>query len=415
MKYKEVNAEIIGIGSELLLGHIVNTNARYLSRQLSKIGVDVFRQAVVGDNAQRIKDAVETALERADIVITTGGLGPTVDDITVKSITDSMGRALVLDEKILGSIKRFFKERSLKMHDYVIKQAYVPEKSISIRNPVGTAPGIIIEYGQKTIVVLPGPPRELIPIFEKYVTQYLSDKYHLNTTIFTRTIRTVGVPESHINRRIKKYLAMRRPVTVGIYARINEVDIKITAKAKSERGAVRKIKKVENELLKILGDMVYGFDDDSLESVVAEKFRRKGLRLSVAESCTGGLISSRITDVPGSSRYFERGYVTYSNRSKVTELGVKETLLKKCGAVSRRVAIAMAEGAMVKSGSEVALAVTGIAGPSGGTKEKPVGLVHIAMATKGKTISVERRFLASRQDFKRMVSNAALDILRKQC
>jgi nicotinamide-nucleotide amidase len=408
----DISGEIIAIGSELLLGHTVNTNATYISRQLSEIGVNVYRQSVVGDNPRRIKEALNAALMRADVVITTGGLGPTVDDITISSIAEAIGMPLVLNRDILARIKRFFEKRGIRMHDYVMKQAYLPEKSTALRNTVGTAPGAIIEHGPKTIVLLPGPPRELIPMFEKSAAPYLRRRYSLSSTIFTRTIRTVGVPESHVNRRIKRYLAMERPVTVGIYARINEVDIKITAKDKNKKAALRAIKKVEANILKVLGGIVYGFDDDSLEEVVGKALRRRRLTLSVAESCTGGLISSRITNVSGSSAYLDRSYITYSNRSKIEELGVKEESIKRDGAVSRRVAIEMAKGARSKSGSDIAIAVTGIAGPTGGTRTKPVGLVYIALAGRGKTICVERHFPGGRLDFKHLVSNAALNLLR---
>lgn len=413
MQKSNISAEIISVGSEVLLGHIINTNASYLSRKLSEMGIDVFHQSVVGDNPVRLANAFKGALIRSDIVITTGGLGPTVDDITIAAISKSILRPLVLSRNILKCIKRFFKKRHIKMHSYVSKQAYVPKGALAVENPVGTAPGVIMDYGNKTIVALPGPPRELIPIFEDNVIPYLRKNYKVKSIIFTRSIRTVGIPESHVNKKIKSFLTLKCPVTVGIYARPNEVDLKITAKAKNKKKAISQIKNVEKKILRILGDIVYGFDDESLEEVAGRLLLKKNLTLSIAESCTGGLISNRVTNISRSSKYFDRGIVTYSNESKIRELGVNKKLIDEYGAVSRPVAIAMAKGMLKKAGSDVALAVTGIAGPTGRTKKKPVGLVYIALARPQKIRCIECYFIGNRSDIKYQVSTAALDLLRK--
>ncbi len=432
MKKANLSAEIICIGTEILLGHIINTNPSYLSRKLSGMGIDLFHQSVVGDNPGRLSAALKTALRRSDIVITTGGLGPTVDDITISTISNEISRPLILNKRIAGSIKKFFKRRHIKMPAYCLRQAYVPKGARAIKNTVGTAPGSVIDYGNKTIVALPGPPRELIPIFEKIVMPYIKKRYAIRSTIFTRTIRTVGLPESTVNKKVRRFLMMKGPVTAGIYAHPGEVDIKITAKAENKKNALVHIRKIEKKILHILGNSVYGFDEDRLEEIVGRQLAKRKMILSVAESCTGGLIANRITNVSGSSKYFDTGEVTYSNKSKITELGVKEELIKKHGAVSSHVAIAMAKGMLKKSCSDVTIAVTGIAGPGGASKVKPVGLVYIALAIRDRhhlfaknkdcsnkwclsptTRCIERHFIGSRTDIKNQTATAALNLLRK--
>ena len=412
-KKSDISAEIISVGSELLLGHTVNTNATYISRRCSEMGVDVFFHSVVGDNSSRIKEAVCRALERSDVVITTGGMGPTVDDVTVASISDALGKKLVRNKKILKSIKAFFKHRKLKMHKYVSKQADVPRGSKVMVNKVGTAPGIVIKEKDKTVVILPGPPRELAPIFEKEIMPYLEKKYNLNKLILTRTIRTTGVPESHINKKIESFLSLNGEATVGIYARVNEVDIRITAKAGNKTAAMKAVKEVEAPILKRLGDSVFGFDDETLEEAVGHLMKKSGKRLSVAESCTGGLIADRITNVPGSSEYFDRAYVTYTNLAKTEDLEVDEKILKQYGAVSRQTALAMAKGARFTSGSDFALAVTGIAGPGGGKPSKPVGLAYIALVKERKNVCIMRIFKGDRKTVKQLMATEALNLLLK--
>ena len=413
MKKPNIKAEIISIGTEILLGHIINTNASYLSGKLAGMGISVYYQSVVGDNPARISDAVKQALTRSDIVITCGGLGPTVDDITISAISEAIQKPLVFNKEISRGIRAYFKKRRLKMSSYVLRQAYVPEGALAIKNPVGTGPCSVIDHEGRTIVALPGPPRELIPIFEDAVIPHLKKRYWMHSIIFTRTIRVAGLPESFVNREVKKFLMMKGAVTAGIYARPNEVDIKITAKSENRKQAAAKIKKVEKKILDILGDSVYGFDNDTLEEAVARLLIKRKKTLSIAESCTGGLISDRITNVPGSSKYFDRGIVTYSDRSKIAELAVDKKLIREYGAVSQPVAIAMAEGILKKSGSDAALAVSGIAGPTGGTEKKPVGLVYIALAMPKKTGCIERHFSGNRGEIKYQTSSAALDLLRQ--
>lgn len=413
LKNTGTNAEIISIGSELLLGQITNTNASYLSRKLAALGINLFHQSVVGDNPRRLVEALQNALKRSDIVITTGGLGPTIDDITISAIAKSVSQTLVMSKAVLKDIERHFKKRGIKMPADNKRQAYIPKGAIAVKNPVGTAPASIIKHSGKTIIALPGPPCELIPIFESAIIPHLGKKYKTQSVIFTRTIRTTGSPESAVNRTVKKFLMMAGPVKIGIYASFGEVDIKITAKSKNTKLALSSIKKAENQIIRLLGNIVYGFDDESIESAVGKLLLKKNFTIATAESCTGGLIANRITNIPGSSKYFHEGVITYSDESKLRKLGTPRDLIKKYGAVSRSAAIAMAAGMREKSGSDFALATTGIAGPTGGTKTKPVGLVYIALAGRRKTVCLKRRFPGNRLDIKLQASTAALDMLRK--
>lgn len=407
-----LSAEIISVGSEILLGQIINTNSAYLARKLASEGIDIFYQSVVGDNQRRLSDAIKTALHRSDIIITTGGLGPTVDDITISAIADSLSLPLVFNKNVLHDIENHFNKKRIKMPIDNKRQANIPKGSFVILNPVGTAPASIVESGKRSIIALPGPPRELIPIFEHSIIPYLRKKCGVRSIIFTYTIRTTGMPESAVNKKIRHWLKMAGDITVGIYASLGEVDIKITAKAKNKKEAVTKIANVRSRICTTLGDIVYGFDSETLESALGQILAKRRLTLAIAESCTGGLISDRITNVPGSSRYFRLGIITYSNDSKINELGVPSDLIKKCGAVSRETAQSMAKGLLKKAATDYAIAVTGIAGPAGGTKAKPAGLVYVALAGRRKSAVIERRFLGSRLDIKLQASTAALDMLR---
>lgn len=407
-----MKAEIISIGTELLLGHIVNTNAAYLSRKLAELGIDLYYQTTVGDNPQRLGQAIRKALVRSDIVILTGGLGPTIDDITMESVAHLMGRPLVLNEIILRDIEKHFKSRGFKTPPGNEKQASVPEGAKCLRNKFGTAPALIIEHMGKVIVCLPGPPREMEPLFDEGVATYIKRKFKSESVIRTRTIKTVGLPESRVNAIVKDLLKLPPPTTVGIYAKLREVHLVIMAKAKNDRFALRAIAKIERKISSGLKNYIFGYDDETLESAVGKILIRKKLTLSIAESCTGGLVSKRLTDISGSSEYFMAGIVTYSNRSKERFLGVSAVSIKKHGAVSGEVAAQMALGIKRFACTDIGVGITGIAGPTGGTARKPVGLVYIALVTDKKRIVKEFRFKGSRQDVKWQASQAALDMIR---
>ena len=409
-----MQAEIISVGTEILLGHIVNTNANYLSKKLALLGIDLYYHVTVGDNTSRLVSALEEALSRSDIVFITGGLGPTVDDITLYAVGSATSRALVFDKKIEKYIAGHFKKRGLKKTPKdALRQAYIPRGARWFENKVGTAPCILVEHGKKIVVALPGPPRELIPVFENNVMPYLKKEgLSGKWTIKTKTIKTVGLVEAEVNRVVKDLLSIGPGTTLGIYVHLGEVDLKITSKAKNQKTADREIKKVEKKIRKRLGNYIYGADNETLENLVGKMLLKKKKTLAISESCTGGLIADRITNISGSSKYFKMGVVTYSNKSKVDLLGVPGGRIKKYGAVSKEVALSMAEGIKRISKADISLGVTGIAGPKGKTKKKPIGLVYIAL-TSGKVHMVKKcRFTGSRKEIKLQASTAALNLLR---
>ena len=409
-----MRAEIISVGTELLLGHIVDTNTVYLSRKLASLGIDTYYQSTVGDNTVRLAAALEQALSRSDIIITTGGLGPTVDDITLFAIGSTTSRALVFNKNIEKGIIGYFKKRDIKkIPDDAKKQAYIPRGARWFKNAVGTAPGILVNYGKKILIALPGPPRELIPMFEKNVTPYLKKAGFVGKTIIkTKTLKVIGLVEVEVNKRVKDILSIGPFTTVGIYAHLGQVELKITSKAKNEKVATREIEKIEKKIRKRLGKSIYGTDNDTLESVVGENLSKKKKTLSVAESCTGGLIGNRITNISGSSKYFKLGVVAYSNKAKTDLLGISPQKIKKHGAVSKEVAILMAQNIKKSSGASIALGVTGIAGPKGGTKIKPVGLVHIALVTDNKKIAKKFKFTGNREEIKHLTATQAIALTR---
>ena len=409
-----MRAEIISIGTELLLGHIVNTNTSYLSQQLARLGIDVYYHQTVGDNPGRLASTLKQAMNRSDIVITTGGLGPTVDDITVKTISEVTLTGLLFEKSILKEINSYFKTRGIKTPEDSARQAYIPEGSIWFKNKMGTAPGLIIKHRENLIIALPGPPRELMPIFEKDVIPYLKKTKGVGEFLIkSRLLKTTGLAESQVHPKVKGLLSIGPDVTCGIYARVGEVSLKITAKATDENKIDASIKKIEKQIRKRLGRYIYGLDDERLEDVVGNLLTKKKKTISVAESMTGGLLANRITDVSGSSNYFKMGCVAYSNESKINLLGVSPEKIKKYGAVSKEVALEMAKGVKRISGAHLAVAITGIAGPTGGTKKKPVGLVYIAFITDKKKKVSEFRFAGKREEIKFQATQATLDLIRK--
>ncbi|HBX49306.1 MAG TPA: competence/damage-inducible protein A [Clostridiaceae bacterium] len=407
-----MNVEIISVGTELLLGNILNTDAQYISRRLSDIGLTVYFQTVVGDNKERLKKAFKTAYERADIIITSGGLGPTNDDLTKETGAEYFNKKLVLDEKSLDAIKEYFKSLNRKIGEGNKKQAYFPEDAIIIPNGNGTAPGCIIEDGGKVLINLPGPPSELIPMFENGVMPYLT-KYQ-DGVIFSKVLRVCGIGESFVAEKIKDILDKQTNPTVAPYAKEGEVTLRITAKGRDEEEAKRLIVPVEKEIRNILGDYVYGVGETTIEEVVSNMLIDKKLTLSVAESCTGGMIASRFINVSGASNFFIEGDVTYSNEAKVRRLGVKEETLKKFGAVSDKTAYEMAEGIARAAHTDIGLSTTGIAGPEGGTIEKPVGLVYIGLYFKGEITVKELHLKGNRQRVRNEATIEAIDMLRRK-
>lgn len=409
-----MNAEIIGVGSELLLGQIANTDAQYISQKLAEVGVDVYYHTVVGDNKKRLLEALEIASRRSDVVITTGGLGPTADDLTKETVAEFLGLALVLHEPSAKAIKAFFYKRNRPFTKNNLKQALFPKEAIVLPNEHGTAPGAIIEKSGKIFIILPGPPNELQPMFDNHVIPYL-EKFSENK-IYSRVLKIFGIGESMVEEKIKDLLVNQTNPTIAPLASCNYsgVTIRLTAKCRRDEDPYELIKPLEIEIRKRLGEAIYGVDNESLETVVARLLKEKKLKLAVAESCTGGLISNLLTDVPGISENFLESFVTYSNESKVKRLGVNEQTLKACGAVSQQTALEMVRGVVEVTGADVGVAVTGIAGPGGATPTKPVGLVYIGIADAQSAEVKKYVFHGDRIKIKYTAAYTALDLIRRR-
>ena len=407
-----MQAEILSIGTELLLGDIVNTNAQYLSKKLAEMGIYVYYQAVVGDNPQRIQEAFENAFKKSDMIITTGGLGPTKDDLTKEMAAEYFGKNMVLDEESLQRITNLFKKQNWKMSEGNKKQAYFPAGAIILKNDKGTAPGCIIRENGKTAVLLPGPPQEMKHMFEKGVAPYLAQ--FQQGIIQSRVLRICGLGESTMAEKIADIIDAQTNPTVAPYAKDMEVTLRITAKAKDKEEVGNLIAPVETQIRERLGESVYGEGETTLENVIGESLVKKGLTISVAESCTGGIITARLVNYAGISSVLKEGAVTYSNDAKVRNLGVKEDTLSKFGAVSPETAGEMAAGIASVSNTDIGLSTTGIAGPSGGTPEKPVGLVYIGLYIKGETKIKKIQTTGDRNRVRNRTAVFALDWLRRE-
>ncbi len=373
-----MNCEIIGVGTELLLGDILNTDAQYLSRELAAMGIGLHYQQVVGDNPQRMRECISLALERSELVILTGGLGPTADDLTKEICCEVMGEELVLDEDILQTIKSYFASRGRVMAEINTKQAYVPENGVVFRNANGTAPGCAIEKDGRIAIMLPGPPGELKPMFENEVKPYLSAK--TGGIIYSCQVRTFGIGESDMASRVADLLDGENP-TVAPYAKDGEALLRVTAKADTKEHAVAMCGKVIEKIRERIGEYIYSTDGSNLEETVVRLLLESGRKLALAESCTGGYIAKRITDIPGSSGVFEYGIVSYSNEVKKNLLGVRSETIEQFTEVSEQCAAEMAQGVKRLSGADFALSVTGISGPGGASDDKPVGLSYIGFAS----------------------------------
>lgn len=407
-----MRAEIISVGTELLLGQIVDTNAVYLSKLLPEFGIDLHFRATVGDNELRLIEALKLALSRSDIVFTIGGLGPTQDDLTKETVAKVVGDEMVMHQPSVERMHKFFKTRGIEMPESNLKQALVPKRGRVFENPLGTAPGAAFEPDGKVVIVLPGPPREFAPMVDSCVVPYLHEMIGEGANIIrSRVLRVTGLGESTVEDMVKHLMKGTNP-TVAPYAGAGEVHLRVTAKAASIAEADKLIDEMDRKLVDILGNTVFGRNEETLETVVVRILTERGLKLAVAESCTGGLIGNRITDISGSSRTLLADVVSYSNEAKKDILSVPEQLIIDYGAVSEQVARAMAEGARKAAKADIAVSTTGIAGPTGGTPTKPVGLVYIALSTDKETIAHECRFSGSRIDIKMRASQAALDLLR---
>lgn len=408
-------AELISVGTELLLGNIVNTNAAFLSEQCAKLGLSVYYQTVVGDNEGRLKETIEIAKNRADVIILGGGLGPTEDDLTKETAAEVFGKKLVLDEHSRELIEEYFeklgREKSV-ITENNWKQAMVPEGCIVVDNDNGTAPGIIMEAEGKIVILLPGPPNEQIPMWKKSIAPYLKSKQP--DTIESMTLKICGMGESRVETELLDLIDTQTNPTIATYAKTGEVHVRITAKAENAEAAKELMKPVVWEIKSRLGKYLYTTDENAtLEESIVNLLKAADMTLTTVESCTGGLLSGRIINAAGASEVFKEGFVTYSNRAKKQLVGVKKSTLKEYTAVSEETAKEMAEGGREAAEADACISVTGIAGPDGGTEEKPVGLVYIGCCIQGKTVVREYRFTGNRQKIRDHAVVSALVLLRE--
>ena len=412
-----MRAEVISIGTELLIGSITNTNARFISGRLAQNAIDVYHQVTVGDNVGRLVETLETAARRADIVITSGGLGPTEDDVTLESLLKFLNVPSVFHAPTRNHIRSRLKAAHLRLTPMALRQCQVPKGSLVFKNLNGAAPGLLCrairDRNSKWILVLPGPPRELEPMFDRAALPALLSHAKIKREHFlVRSLKIAGLTETQVAERVSLLLKSKPPLTVGIYAKPGLVTLKVMAKSASGRAAASMVAKIEKEIRRRLGAAVFGVDDETLSSVVGNLLKKNRKTLAVAESCTGGLLGSLITDTPGSSDYFIGGILAYYNRVKINDLSVDPEILKKHGAVSVQTAKAMALGTMKKLGSDFGIGITGIAGPDGVSKKKPVGLVYIAVMDKKRTVAKEFVFRGTRQEIKSRAAHTALNLLR---
>lgn len=406
-----MRAELLTIGSELLSGATINTNAAELARRLAEVGLACRRQTAVGDERPALLQALREALARCDVLVTSGGLGPTFDDITLETIAEAAGRPLTYRAAVGRVIRRFYTRRHRRLQQAALRQAFLPHGAVPLPNPIGTAPGIWLPLPRTLVIALPGVPREMRAMLEASVLPRLRRLRGL-AAVATRTLRTVGTVELSIEAVLRR-LRIPETVQVGLYPHLRAVDVRLTATAGSRRAAYQALTRLETSLRRRLGPVVYGADDETLEGAVGSLLASRRKSLAVAESCTGGLLADRITDVPGSSRYFLGGVVAYHNNVKRGTLGVPADLLERFGAVSAQTATAMADGVRRWAGASVGLAITGVAGPTGGSARKPVGLVYVALSD-GRRRRVQRhQFFGDRESIKWQAAQTALDWLRR--
>lgn len=402
--------ELISVGTEILLGDILNTDAQFLSIELARLGISVIHQSTVGDNRERLLAQLKEAADRSDIIILSGGLGPTPDDLTKEVCCEFFGKKMFLHEPTVEKIKTYFSTKGMEMTQNNLKQAMLPKDCVIFPNDNGTAPGMAIEKDGVHILVLPGPPRELKPMFRNCAVPYLMQ--FSDRIIVSHNIRTFGIGESLMAERVNDLFDAENP-TVAPYAKDGEALLRVTAMARTKEEAENLCEPVINEIKSRLDGFVYGVDYTCIEETVIEKLKEKHMKVATAESCTGGLIAKRITDVPGASEVFDCGIISYANEIKHRVLGVSEDDLNKYGAVSEPVARQMAQGALKVSGADIAVSVTGIAGPDSDSTNKPVGLVYIGLADRDNVWVRELRTSRKDRSYNRYVSASnALNMIR---
>lgn len=405
-------AEILAVGTELLMGQIANTNAQYLTKRLNDVGVNVYYHSVVGDNPARLKECLLTALNHADVVITTGGLGPTKDDITKETIAEILGMKLVRHEETFQNIRCFFERVNRKMTDNNTKQSDIPEGCTIVPNHNGTAPGCLIEKDGKTIIMFPGPPKEMIPMFEETIYPYFEKK--TGQIIDSRMLKVFGLGESEMEMKILDLIESQTNPTIAPYVNLGEVVIRVTARSKNHAEAMEIINPLIEEIKKRLGSNLYALDGETLEQTLAQLLIENNISISTVESCTGGMLASRLVNIPGISKVFENGFITYSNQSKIDVLGVSPDVISTYGAVSIETAKEMVKCLVNKTGTRAGISITGIAGPDGGTPKKPVGSVCIAISLDDEVDAIELKLNGDRDRVRHMACLNALNMLRKK-
>lgn len=403
-----MKVEVITTGTELLLGEILNTNFTWLTQELNRRGFDVLYQTTVGDNPLRMKEVLDIAAHRADIVITSGGLGPTRGDITKEMVAEYCGADMYMNLEVWDHIHALLSRRNICIASNNEKQALVPSGAIVLHNAVGTAPGLILEQGVTTFVMLPGPPFELKYVCEKELFPYFEQRFPQLGIIKSHTLKLKGIGESDLAEKLDDIIVHQSNPTVALYARRGEILVRLTAKASASEEADALITEMQERIEKIIGTYVYGYDEDTLPEVLGKELLLRKQTIAFAESCTGGLVSSMMTDVPGSSEYVKGSVVSYTNEVKNQVINVSKTTLAKKGAVSEETALEMANGAKEIIGSDVAVSITGLAGPGGGTRRKPVGLVYIAVADANGATCRKFNFSGTRTQIKQRAAMAAM-------
>lgn len=406
-----VRAEIIAVGTELLMGQIANTNAQYLSQKLGELGIDVFFHSVVGDNRDRLLACLLVAASRSDLILLTGGLGPTQDDLTKEVVADFLQRNLVIDPNGMKRIEQFFQQRNIPMPENNIRQAQVIEGAYVLPNDHGLALGDIVTIGHQMYILLPGPPFEMQPMFENYVIPYL--RKHSTSTLYSRILRFIGIGESKLVTELADLIDTQSDPTIAPYAKASEVTLRISTKAKSEDEANVKMKPIIDEIYARVGKYIYGEGDKGIDEVIIDALRSRNLTLSCAESCTGGLISQQLTQYPGASQFFKGSVVCYTNEAKATLLNVNANTLAQYGAVSEETAIELAQNVRKMLQSDWAISVTGVAGPDP-SEDKPVGLVYVGIANEAQTKVLTFQFAGTRKTIQIAAMKHALFALLKR-
>ncbi|NMA86552.1 MAG: competence/damage-inducible protein A [Tissierellia bacterium] len=404
-----MKAEIISVGTELILGDTLNTNSHYISRSLTENGIEVLFHTSVLDNKKLLKDVINIALNRVELLIFTGGLGPTNDDMTKEILSETLDLPLILNSEIEKNIEKYFKGTNRDMPKNNIKQAYLPKNSKYLKNEIGTAPGIYIKHQGKIIILLPGPPQEMKTMLDNYVIPLIKQE----DIIKTKTINTVGIGESQLEMLLKDIIENETNVNIATYAKMGKVDIRLVTKGKNEKKIDAELYRVLKNIENRISEYIYSYDNLSIEEAVFNSLKEKNMKIAFCESCTGGLITSKFTKISGASQVLDRGIVTYSDNSKIEELNVNKLLIDKYSSVSEEVALAMAKGLLEKTNVDIALSTTGIAGPTGATENKPIGLVYIGIALKEQSFVVKSIFKGDRNTIQNRASTKAFDELRK--